>query len=79
MARNAWRATGSIDQPTSCPCVHATARLSPSDGASNASGAAAPNHAASQDSARAISRARRRTSGVGNISDVGCRTTGKGC
>jgi hypothetical protein len=81
MRRSACRAPGSIDQPTSWPWVQAITRCAPasrSHGASNASGAEAPNHTASQRSARSTSVARRSTSGTGSISDPGWRTTGKG-
>ena len=47
--RNAVRANGSMDQPTSWPCVLAITRLAPASlasGVSRASGAAAPNLAA---------------------------------
>ena len=70
-----------MDQPTSWPCVDATMRRAPawrSGCPSSASGAAAPNQTASQSRARMICFARRRTSGVGSISDVGCRTTSNG-
>lgn len=80
--RNACRAPGSIDHPTSCPCVDATTREAPaarSRDAINANGAAAPNHTASQRAPRRMSDARRRTSGVGSINVPGCRTTSNGC
>jgi hypothetical protein len=50
MWRNAVRASGSIDQPTSWPCVLAMTRSAPASrasGAISASGAAAPNHTVS--------------------------------
>ena len=50
MRRNAVRASGSIDQPTSWPCVLAITRRAPASrasGAISASGAAAPNHTVS--------------------------------
>ena len=78
MRRSAFRATGSIDQPTSWPCVLAITRRAPAlraRGASSASGAAAPNHTVSM-SLRAISwRIRSSTPGSGSISVVGWRTT----
>ncbi len=78
MRRNALRATGSIDQPTSWPWVLATTRLAPArraSGPSSASGAAAPNHTVSM-SFSAINRCMRvATVGSGTISEVGCRTT----
>ena len=70
MRRNAVRASGSIDQPTSWPCVLAITRLAPASrasGVSSASGAAAPNHTVSM-SRRAISRRiRTATDGSGTI------------
>ena len=78
MRRNAVRANGSMDQPTSWPCVLAITRLAPASlasGVSRASGAAAPNHTVSM-SRRAISRRiRTATDGSGTIKVVGCRTT----
>ena len=80
--RSAWRATGSMDQPTSCPCVLATTRRMPAlrrrCGPSSASGAAAPNQTVDAPCARASRAARRATPGTGSISEVGCRCTGYG-
>lgn len=80
--RSAARAPGSIDHPTSCPWVLATMVRAParrSAGASNASGAAAPNQTLSHSCSVTSRAARRATSGVGSIRVVGCRTTSKGC
>ncbi|SHW07537.1 Uncharacterised protein [Mycobacteroides abscessus subsp. abscessus] len=78
MWRNAFRAMGSIDQPTSCPCVLATTRVAPASrasGANSASGAAAPNHTVSMSCSAIRRRIRSATVGSGTISVVGCRTT----
>ena len=78
--RSACRATGSMDQPTSCPCVLATTRRIPAWrrrwGPSSARGAAAPNHTVDARCARASCTARRATVGTGSINEVGCRCTG---
>ncbi len=76
--RSACRAPGSIDQPTSWPCVEAITRSAPARrtvGASRASGAAAPNHTFEHWCFCTSSAARRATNGVGTISVVGWRTT----
>ncbi|SKT99379.1 Uncharacterised protein [Mycobacteroides abscessus subsp. abscessus] len=55
ICRNADRATGSMDQPTSWPCVLAAVTAAPAAFAaedSSASGAAAPNHTTSACCAR---------------------------
>jgi hypothetical protein len=74
MRRNAVRAIGSIDQPTSWPWVLATTRPAPASrasGAISASGAAAPNHTVSI-SCRSISRfILLATDGTGSISVPG--------
>lgn len=78
MRRNAERATGSIDQPTSWPCVLASTRCAPARRArpaSSANGAAAPNQTVSM-SWRSISpRILDSTDGSGNIRVAGWRTT----
>ena len=48
-------------------------------GASNPSGAAAPNSTVSQSFSRRILIARRETDGSGSISEPGCRITWNGC
>lgn len=82
MRRSADRAPGNAAQPTSCPCVSATARRIParrrSPDASNPSGAAAPNQTVSQSYARASRAARRAISGVGSSTRVRSRTTSNG-
>ena len=78
MRRNAVRASGSIDQPTSWPCVLAITRRAPASrasGAISASGAAAPNHTVSASWRSTSRRIRLATDGSGNINVPGCRTT----
>ena len=74
MRRNAVRATGSIDQPTSCPWVLAITRLAPAaraSGAISASGAAAPNQTVSMSLRSMSRRIRVATDGSGSISVPG--------
>ena len=81
MRRNAERAPGSIDQPTSWPCVLASTRAAPASRArmaSSASGAAAPNHTVSIPRSPISARMRRSTVGSGSMSVVGWRTTRNG-
>ncbi len=78
MRRNAVRASGNIDQPTSCPWVLAITRRAPASRAtpeSSASGAAAPNQTVSTSSRAMSLRMRCATDGSGTISVVGWRTT----
>ena len=80
--RSSERAAGRAAQPASWPWVSATTRRAParrSDGASSPSGAAAPNSTVSQSYSASTLAARRATVGTGSISEVRCRTTGKGC
>jgi hypothetical protein len=78
MRRNAVRASGSIDQPTSWPWVLATRRPTPASrasGAISASGAAAPNHTVSALWRSMSLRIRPATDGTGSINVPGWRTT----
>lgn len=78
MRRNAVRASGSIDQPTSWPCVLAMTRSAPAaraNGDSSASGAAAPNHTVSMSRSWMSRRMRIATVGSGTINVPGCRMT----
>ena len=78
MRRNAVRANGSIDQPTSWPWVLATTRPTPASrasGAINANGAAAPNHTVSTSWRSMSCRIRPATCGTGSINVPGWRTT----
>jgi len=74
MADSACRATGAMDQPTSCPWVLAIARTIPARrkvGVSRARGAAAPNHTAVSRCSGISAAARCATEGTGNINDPG--------
>ena len=78
MRRNAVRAIGSIDQPTSWPCVLAITRRAPASrasGAISASGAAAPNQTVSAMRSSTSRRIRPITDGSGSMSVPGWRTT----
>jgi hypothetical protein len=78
MRRKAVRASGSIDQPTSWPCVLAMTRPAPASraiGAINASGAAAPNQTVSASWRSMSLRIRPATDGTGSINVPGWRTT----
>ena len=78
MRRSTDRATGSIDQPTSWPCVLASTRVAPAcraRRASSASGAAAPNQTVSMPCSPISRRIRASTVGPGSISVPGWRTT----
>ena len=79
--RSARRAPGTIDQPTSCPCVLATVRVTPSArsaGVSRLSGAAAPYQTAPIRWSRTSSAARRRTASLGQHQRSGMPEDRKG-